>query len=481
MEEPVAGKLCTIREKVADRIGPNRYETWFGNSAQFKLDGERLGVTVPNAFVGNWIVSNFMTHLIEATRDVIGSEPHVEICVDERRTTGDDEARDGPKPQTAPVAASLPPRRPTRTDASPDGRASGRPKLRGELGSYVVGACNELAFSVASAVVRHPGDAFKHLVIHGGCGLGKTHLLQGVCNGVSRHHPALQWCYLSGEEFTNEFIYAVKAGRIDLFRARFRNVDLLVIDDIHFLANKRATQDEFLHTFNAIDASGKTVVLSCDCHPRNIATLAEPLVDRLIAAMIVRIDPPDFATRREILRQRAARMLGQLPDDVLDYVARHVTRNVRELEGALYKLAAYASLTKEPMQLDLARRAVEDYIATARPPEAADIERTVAAHFGVTREALRSGSRDRSVAMARGVAMYLIRRHTRLSFPEIGRLLGSKQHSTVLMAVRRIQNLVDRDGAVTWKTPSGTREVSARHVLEEIEQRLLRTQDVSRQ
>lgn len=480
MEEPVVGKLCTIRERVADRIGANRYATWFGATTGLELDGERLEVVVPNAFIGNWIVSNFMSHLIEVTRDVIGADSQVEIRIDQRPGPSDSGAPDSRSGDAARVTPSVPQRVPFRNEAPVSGRAHGPPTLRGELSSYVVGACNELAFSVASAVVRRPGDAFKHLVIHGGCGLGKTHLLQGVCNGVNRAHPTLQTCYLSGEEFTNEFIYAVKAGKIDLFRARFRNVDVLVIDDIHFLANKRATQDEFLHTFNAIDASGKTVVLSSDCHPRNIATLTEPLVNRLAAAMIVRIDPPDFATRREILRQRSARMLGTLPEDVLDYVARHVTRNVRELEGALYKLAAYASLTKEPMGLDLARRAVEDYIATARPPEAADVERAVSAHFGVTREALRSGSRDRSVTLARGVAMYLIRRHTRLSFPEIGRLLGSKQHSTVLMAVRRVQTLVDRDGAVTWKTPAGTREVSARQLLEEIEQRLLRAQDTAR-
>lgn len=163
----------------------------------------------------------------------------------------------------------------------------------------------------------------------------------------------MEWRYLSGEEFTNEFIYAVKANRIDLFRNRFRQVDLLVIDDIHFLANKTATQKEFLHTFDAIDASGKTVVLSSDRHPRSIATLPEPLVNRLIAAMVVEIEPPDLATRREILRRRAAAMLCELPDEVLDYLARRITRNVRELKGALYKLAAVASLTKEPIGLDL--------------------------------------------------------------------------------------------------------------------------------
>ena len=461
MEQPVAEKVCTIREKVADLIGANRYRTWFGGSTEFQLEGQRLGVTVANQFVGNWISANYMSHLVQATREVVGFDPRVEIHV------GDcGKARDAAG--HASESAPSPPRE--RKPAS----ARQRPTLRGELDAFVVGPSNLLAHSVAAAVVRSPGTEYKHMVIHGGCGLGKTHLLQGICNGVRRAHPALRWSYLSGEEFTNEFIYAVKSGRIDLFRARFRTVDVLVIDDIHFLANKKATQEEFLHTFNAIDASGKTVVLSCDCHPRQIATLPDPLVDRLIAAMVVHIDPPDFATRREILKRRAVAMGCDLPEDVRDYVARHVTRNVRELEGALYKLVAYASLTKEPIGLELTRHAIEDYVAKPRAPEAADLARAAAAHFGVSCEALHSNSRDRTVTHARGFAMYLIRQHTRMSFPEIGRMLGNKQHSTVLMATRRIQDLLDRDGAVAWKTSSGVREVPARTLLEEIEQRLMR-------
>jgi chromosomal replication initiator protein len=477
VEEPVAQKVCILRDKVADRIGTSRYHTWFGGSTELQLDGDRLVLTVANNFIGNWITTNFMTHLIEAAQEVIGSEPHIEV-----RVSAPDGQTDPDRKRRRPETAEPQPTSPAGLHEARFGGLQTRPtgehpRLRGELETFVVGSSNELAFSVVSAVVHFPGQAFKHVVLHGGCGLGKTHLLQGLCNGLTRAHPALQWCYLSGEEFTNEFIYAVKAGRIDLFRARFRKVDLLVIDDIHFLANKKATQEEFLHTFNAIDASGKAVVLSSDRHPRSIATLSEPLVNRLVAATITRIDPPDLPTRREILRRRAAAMLCELPDQVLDYLGQHITRNVRELEGALYKIAAFASLAREPIHLDLARRAVEDYIAPAQPPEAADIERVVAAHFGVTREALHSGSRDRTVTHARGVAMYLIRKHTQMSLPEIGRLMGSKQHSTVLMAVRRIQNLVDRDGAVTWKTPSGTQAVPARRLLEEMQQRLVTRQD----
>jgi chromosomal replication initiator protein len=451
---------------VADLIGANRYRTWFGGSTEFELEGEHLDVTVANTFVGNWISSNYLPQLIEAARDVVGTEPQVAVRVTDR-----------PAP-AAPRAVT-----PSANDAARPAERAPRPSagnlvrstLRGTLDTFVVGPSNELAYSVVSALASVPGRAFKHLVLHGGCGLGKTHLLQGICNAVNNGHAHLAWRYLSGEEFTNEFVYAVRAGRVDAFRARFRNVDLLVIDDIHFLADKKATQEEFLHTFNAIDASGKTVVLSSDRHPRSISDLSEPLVNRLIAAMVIEVNPPDFTTRREILHRRAKGMFCELPDEVLDYLAHHITRNVRELEGALYKLVAFASLTKEPIGLELARRTVEDYVPSARLPRSAEIERAVAGYFGVTPDQLRSRSRDRTITQARAVAMYLIRQHTRMSFPEIGRHFGNKQHSTVLMAVRRVREALDANAAFSWKTPSGYRERAARDVLSSLENDLLHT------
>ena len=328
--------------------------------------------------------------------------------------------------------------------------------------------------SAATCIARKPGDAFRLLVIHGGCGLGKTHLMQGLCNGVRRAHPTLQWRYISGEEFTNEFVYAVKAGRIDLFRSRFRRVDVLAIDDIHFLAGKKATQEEFLHTFNAVDACGKAIVLSSDRHPRTIATLSEPLINRLIAGMVVEIEPPDFNTRREILRRRALSMRADLPENVLDFLAKRITRNVRELEGALYKMVALASLQKRPIDLDIARLAAEDFADSAtRAPEAADIERLVANHFGVSREAIHSRGRDRTLSLARGVAMYLIRTHTQLSFPEIGRLMGNKNHSTRSHGgAGGFMHTLEQSGAVAWRTSSGLKEVPLRGLLDELEHEL---------
>ncbi len=471
VDPAVTDKLCAIREKVASRIGASRFRTWFGNSTDLRLDGQTLDVLVTNPFVGNWISTNYMPHLIAATREVVGTEPQVAVHIDPEAVRGSEGDAPGSSETQAPAAP-----RPADAAATPrpKPRSPQRPALRGEFESFVVGPSNELAFSIVSSLARNPRQAFKHLVLHGGCGLGKTHLLQAICNGIDRYQPGLEWRYLSGEEFTNEFIYAVKGGRIDNFRARFRNVDLLVIDDIHFLANKKATQEEFLHTFNAIDASGKTVVLSSDRHPRTIATLSEPLIDRLIASMVVEVQPPDFATRREILRRRALAMQCTLTDELLDFLAQRITRNVRELEGALYKLTAYASLTKERVTLDMARHVVEDYVAGARPPEATEIERGVAEHFGVSREALRSNSRDRTVTHARATAMYLIRQHTRMSFPEIGRLLGNKQHSTVLMAVRRVQELLAKNAELSWKTPAGLQQATMQNVIDRLEQRLLR-------
>lgn len=287
-----AEKICHIREKVAGRIGKSRFQTWFGAPTALSLEGERLQVMVENPLVGTWITANFLPHLIEATREVIGAEPSINVQVLQQCGAA-------ALARCAPPAQQLSP--PQRTTLPPARAVS----LRGELDSFVVGPSNQLAHSAASAVVRRPGADFRLLVLHGGCGLGKTHLMQGICNGLRRGHPDLEWRFVSGEQFTNEFVYAIKSGRIDAFRTRFRQVDVLLVDDIHFLANKKGTQDEFLHTFDAIDGCGKAVVLASDRHPRAIATLSEPLINRLIAGMVVQIDPPDFDMRREILARRA--------------------------------------------------------------------------------------------------------------------------------------------------------------------------------
>ena len=453
-------KVSNLRELVANRIGPTRYRTWFGDTAEFRLNDDSLDVMVASSFVGNWIASNYMDDLVASAQEVLGAEGQIDVRIVQTTTASDERARRRPGPS---VAAQIPARR----------AREARVQLRGKLDDFVVGPSNKLAYAAAGHMARDPGKAFKLLVVHGGCGLGKTHLLQGICNGLIHLHPTLEWRYISGEQFTNEFIYAVKSGHIDRFRARFRNVDTLVIDDIHFLANKKATQAEFLHTFDAIDACGKAVVLSSDRHPRGIATLSEPLINRLIAGMVVQIDPPDFEVRREILCRRAVAMNCHIPEEVLDLVADRIARNVRELEGALYKLVALASLTKDPITLELARTTLDDHIVhTSQTPNADNIIRLAGNRFGVTREQIFSKNRDRSISLARAVAMYLVRKHTLMSFPEIGRAMGNKNHSTVLMATQRIEKLLREDATVTWKTAGGRHEALLAGLLEGLDQEL---------
>ncbi len=477
MDSTVAERVCLLQERIAQRIGLSRFKTWFGDSTTLRLEDDRLLVLVATPFAEKWIADNFLSEMRSAALDVLGEHARVEV----RLAPRDEQAARHPGSLTraAPHVAHAHLHAHPHAHAHPQAHApAARPAsaavaLRGELDSYIVGPPNRLAYAAALEIVRKPRGAVQPLVVHGGCGLGKTHLLHGICNGVRREHPTLEWRYVSGEEFTNEFVQSVRGGRVDAFRARFRRVDLLVIDDVHFLANKKATQEEFLHTFNAIDSCGKTVVLSSDRHPRAIVNMAEPLVDRLISGVVVQVEPPDLATRREILTRRAGELQSRLSQEVLEYVARRVERNVRELEGAFYKLAALASLMRDPLSVDAARAALDEHLPRSRrAPEAADIERIVGTWFGVSRDVLQSDSRDRTVTLARAVAMFLARRHTGLSFPELGRAMGRKNHSTVLMAAKRIEAHLANDSDVTWKTPAGMRTDALKRILAELEDRI---------
>jgi len=448
-----------LHELIIDRIGAGPFRTWFGETAQLRVTDTGLDVLVPNTFVGNWIAANYMNELVVAVQELRGTDEHVVVRI--LRSAKSVPAPGPHRPATSAPAPRLLPRR----------VRSSRAALRGRLDEFVTGPTNRMAYTAATQLVREPGAAFRLLVLHGGCGLGKTHLLQGICNGIAAAHPTLEWHYVSGEEFTNEFIAAVKLGNIDAFRARYRSVDVLVIDDIHFLVDKKGTQREFLHTFDAIDACGKAVVLSSDRHPRGIGTLSEPLVNRLIAGMVVEIEPPDFSVRREILARRAAALRCAVPDDVLTLIAERVTRNVRELEGALFKLVAFASLTKDPITMDLALLALDHQaLRTERLPDPRDIIGHAGGRFGVQPEQILSRSRDRTVTVARAIAMYLVRRHTLLSFPEIGRLFGNKNHSTVLMANQRVEKWLADDATVRWRSLDGWHEAPVRGVLAGLQQ-----------
>lgn len=454
-----------IKREILERIGASRFRTWFGDATEFRLHATGLDLLVPSEFAGSWIAKNYMEHLVAATTSVLGSERQSEVRILQRNGAA-----------AAPIQGTPP--EPVEPAGKPRsaGRAAtaGLAALRGDLDSFVVGPSNRLAFAAATSVVQTAGMASKLLVLHGGCGLGKTHLLHGIANSFRRVHPTLECRYVSGEAFTNEYIAAVRAsGPVDVFRARYRRVDVLIVDDIHFLANKRATQEEFLHTFNAIDAVGKAVIVSSDRHPRTISSLSEPLMNRLVAGTIIQIDPPDFTTRCEILRRRAATLGLSLREEIVALIAERIKRNVRELEGALYTLNALATLKHEPLTPELVRRALDEMsIRSQKTPDLDTIVSVCAGHFGVTREQINSRSRDRTVVLGRSVAMWLARRHTNMSFPEIGREMGKKNHSTVLMATQRVEKLVRDDAQVDWRGHNGERQTRLRSVVEVLEARL---------
>ncbi|HOA75504.1 MAG TPA: chromosomal replication initiator protein DnaA, partial [Phycisphaerae bacterium] len=336
---------------------------------------------------------------------------------------------------------------------------------------------NRLAVSVVRSISEGTANACGCVFVHGASGLGKTHLLHALANELNEKRPDCRWAYLTGDEFTNAYVLAVRSNNMEAFRQRYRNLDVLIVDDVHFLASKKATQEEFLHTFNAIDAARKHVVLASDAHPKLIGQFNDQLVSRFVAGMVVRVEVPDFDMRCEILRRRAAAITPKpVPEDVIAYIAQNLSANVRELEGALLKLVMYSTVSHQPLTLSLARQALSEHLhRTQRVLGLEEIDQTVAMYFGLTPADLHTSRKTRTIALARGIAMYLARKHTDMSFPEIGRSMGNKNHSTVILANRRIEQMIQADEVARRQTPAGIQEEKISDIIAKIEKQLGKT------
>jgi chromosomal replication initiator protein len=460
-----------IRQRLAQKIGPQRYNIWFRNSTQFSVTDGFLKVGVPNLFIGTWIENHFSETIAEAAKEATGQDLQVALAIDPELHASLRKAQLDRQADFVVKSAERPFDQNGRRGYAPRPRA-----LRGRLDDFVVGPCNRMAYTSALAVTEGSAPQFSLLFIYGGCGLGKTHLLQGICNGLAGRATDRRWLYVSGEEFTNQFLLALRDGKLEEFRRRFRSLDVLVVDDIHFLANKRATQEEFLHTYNAIEAAGKQVVLASDTHPKLMGRVPETLVSRFVCGMVLRIDPPDCDTRCEILRRRASKLERAIPEDVIGYIAANLRTNVRELEGSLLRLLAYASVVHEAITVEMARQALADYLPRAdRIVTVNDIENRVATFFGLSPAQLHSSRKTRAVALARAISMYLARKYTSMSFPEIGRLMGNKNHSTVILACRKIERTLAQDAPVSWEAAGGVREMKLRALVEQMEEELGRS------
>lgn len=314
--------------------------------------------------------------------------------------------------------------------------------------NFIVGPCNRLAHAASLAVSDLPGRAYNPLFLHASVGLGKSHLLQAICHKVFALRPGAAVMYVSCEDFVNRFIAAIEKGQIEDFRHRFRHLDMLVIDDIHYLADKDRTQEEFFHTFNCLYQSQKQVVLSSDSPPHEIPSLEERLVSRFKWGLIVRIDRPSYETRVAIVQKKARLRGRELPDDVVHYIATAVETNNRELEGAVVRVQGYASLCNREVTLDLAKEALRDLVTgPSRSITIQNVTDAVLRRYGVRLSDVQSKRRMQSIALPRQVCMFLARRLTHRSLEEIGAFFGGRDHSTVLHAERKVERMVEHDPA----------------------------------
>ena len=463
MQSTITDETSALNEALAEKVGPQKFRIWFKNSTRLTLTDSYLKVGVPNLFIASWIENHFSNEISQAVKTVSGSERKITFTIDpelaghQRRTQLDSQAQLVEKAHN-----------------SQNKRAKVQPpvgkQLKLTLDTFVVGPSNELAYNAAKAVVREQQSPFNPLFIHGGYGVGKTHLLQGICNAVGKNRPQTNWLYLSAEDFANQFVLALKTKKLEAFRRRMRQTDLLAIDDIHFLASKPSTQEEFLHTFNTIDLAGKQVVMVSDAHPKMIGQLSEKLVNRFVSGMVVKVDTPDLQIRCEICKQYATNMRKHVPENVIKYIAESIKTNVRELEGALLKLIAYSALQNQKINLHMAKNVLAEHLERCDPiVHISDIESAVATYFGMTPADIHSSRKDRTIALARHFSMYLARKHTRMSSSEIGRLLGHKNHATVLMACKKIEEQVSKNAQLNWRGPAGNKVCKAVEILQQLE------------
>ncbi len=394
-------------------LGVEDYTTWIEPLKVHDTSSTSITLTCDNAIVSDWVRDHLLRDLETVARSRFGSDFSVTI------NHGDTAAvADTPRPVLA----------------------SRRFASSFTFERFVQGASNQFAAAAAEAVADRPGEAYNPLYIYGGSGLGKTHLLHAIGRRVADSSPSLKVVYLTTEQFVNELINCIRRQQMEAFRTTFRGVDVLLLDDIQFIAGKERTQEEFFHTFNTLQSTGRQVVFTSDARPADIPGLEERLRSRFLQGLIADIQPPDLETRCAILREKARAIGWELPEDTVLFISRRVQKNVRELEGCLNRTIAYAQLKNVKISVDVVRMALFELLPDDRETTPADIIRFVAQHYGIRVADLKGRSNRRSIALPRQVAMYLIREILDLSFPEIGKIF-SKHHSTVMYAVDSISKM----------------------------------------
>ena len=432
-----------IAGRLRETLSETTYDTWFAHAEPRSLGDEGLVVSVPNDFTRDWIESHFQGFVAGAARESLGRDVPVSFAVERARVS----AR-APAPAVG-VEATPAERVADVADRSP---TDGELNKKYTFDLFVIGSSNRFAHAAALAVAEAPAQAYNPLFIYGGTGLGKTHLLQAIGHYVRQHSRRLTMRYVTSEIFMNDFIDSLRDKRIEGFKRRYRNYDLLLIDDIQFFEGKERIQEEFFHTFNSLYEGGAQIIISSDRPPREIATLEERLRSRFEWGLLTDIQPPDLETRIAILRKKVnTERIAVTDPEVLTFIAGRVSSNIRELEGALTRVVAFSSLTDRPMTVELAEHVLKDLFPQgSAAPEVTipRIQEAVSERFGVTLDELVSPRRSQAVAYPRQVAMYLSRELTDSSLPKIGKEFGGRDHTTVIHATSKITRLIREDRSV---------------------------------
>ncbi len=415
---------------IQSRIGDEVIETWFHPVKLGAINGTKATIVVPNKFFGDWLERNYREVIDEALQAVRPGEGNVDI---EFIVTQASSAADGERQEKIQTA-----RQQTRVH-----RQLPNPKYT--FKNFVVGASNQFAHAASMAVAESPAQTYNPFFIYGGVGLGKTHLLNSIGNFIIKEGD-LCLAYVTTEQFTNEVINSIRYDKMMELRKRYRNVDMLLIDDIQFLAGKERTQEEFFHTFNALYEARKQIVLSSDRFPKEMPSMEERLRSRFEWGLIADLQPPDIETRIAILRKKSEEEGIAIGDDVMSLLAEGLKSNIRELEGALIRLGAYSTLTGQVITPDMAKMILRDLLGTKKKIiTMEDIQDVVARRFQVKISELKSRRKTKTVVHPRQIAMYLSRELTDSSFPEIGREFGGKDHTTIIHACRQIEKAIKRD------------------------------------
>ncbi|WP_025027511.1 chromosomal replication initiator protein DnaA [Caldalkalibacillus mannanilyticus] len=422
--------------EIKKKLSKPSFDTWLKSTKASSLKGDQLVITAPNEFARDWLESRYLNLISETIFDLTGSELTIKFIIPQNQQVEDLDLE---------LAFQKNKQMEQQAQAEENHQSMLNPKYT--FDSFVIGAGNRFAHAASLAVAEAPAKAYNPLFIYGGVGLGKTHLMHAIGQYIVEHNPKAKVVYLSSEKFTNEFINSIRDNKTVEFRNRYRNIDILLIDDIQFLAGKEQTQEEFFHTFNSLHEESKQIIISSDRPPKEIPTLEDRLRSRFEWGLITDITPPDLETRIAILRKKAKAENLDIPNDVMVYIANQIDTNIRELEGALIRVVAYSSLVNQDMNAELATEALKDIIPNSKPKMITiyRIQQVVSDHFGLKVEEFKAKKRTKAVAFPRQIAMYLSRELTDASLPKIGEEFGGRDHTTVIHAQDKIKKSIQTD------------------------------------